>query len=591
MFLRSHTRVKDGKQHRYFSVVESVRSSASRHPYQKTLLYLGEINAEQEAQWTRSMATFDPPSGQQERLGLFPQEPKLPESLARPALQLKLDEYALRRPRQYGACWLSTELWRALKLDEFWAGKIGVSREGTDWAALLQVSVSYRLIQPGSEWRLHRQWYDHSAMGDLLEGSFHWGCKDQLYQVLDKLLAHRKALLDHLKERWETLFGLKHEVLLYDLTSTYFEGSAEEIPKAKYGYSRDHRPDGKQVVLALIVTPEGFPLSYEILDGNTQDKQTLLGFIDRIETQYGKAERIWIMDRGIPTEEQLQELREKHPEVKYLVGTPRARVKETRSTWEKLAWTKVRDSVEVKQFTQDQELYVVAKSDGRAQKEIAMRRKKLARFLRTLRGMRQEKSRDRLLMRLGAARTKAGRAQSMVKIDLPTVDQIPSRETFKFSLQREKLKEAELYDGHYLLRSNLKDKEPKWLWELYLLLVEIEGVFRSFKNDLGIRPIYHQLGERVDAHIFVCFMAYCLYVTLKHWLKPLASGLTPRAVLEEFAKVQMIDVEFPTTDGRTLVMSRHTQPDDGLKLLMARLDKQFSQQPPPRLKSATELET
>ena len=590
MFLRSHVRFKDGKKHRYFTVVESVRTSASRSPYQRTLLYLGEINAEQEAQWIQSMSAFQvQPSAKQERLDLFPEATRLPK-VSLPTVQLQLDKYTLTHPRQYGACWLANELWRTLQLDVFWNEKLGTSREGTHWASLLQISVAYRLIQPGSEWLLHRQWYNQSAMRDVLEGTFHWGCKDQLYQVLDKLLLHRKALFDHLKSRWTTLFGLKHEVLLYDLSSTYFEGSAEEIPKAKYGYSRDHRPDCKQVVLALVVTPEGFPLAYETLDGNTQDKETLIGFIERIEAQYGKAERVWIMDRGIPSEESLQELREKHPEVKYLVGTPKARVKETRPLWERLEWTKVRDSVEVKQFTQSEELYVVAKSGGRKEKEIAIRRKKLAQYLRSLKGMRKEKSRDRLLMRVGAAKSKAGRAKSMVQLTLPKAEEPPSPETFKFKLLKEKLKEAELYDGHYLLRTNLSGKEPKGLWELYLLLVEIEGVFRNFKNDLGIRPIYHQLGDRVDAHIFVCFMAYCQYVTLKHWLKPLASGLTPREALAHYAKVQMIDVEFPTTDGRTLVMRRHTQADDGLKLLMARMNKHFPEQPPPKLKSGTELE-
>ncbi|MEO8615689.1 MAG: IS1634 family transposase, partial [Luteolibacter sp.] len=377
------------------------------------MLYLGEINAEQEAAWVKSITAFDS-SGQEIHLCLFPENQALPPGLPAPALPIKLADYTLSRPRQYGACWLAGELWHALKFDEFWSGKLGRSREGTDWAGLLQVSVAYRLIAPGSEWRLHRHWYDESAMGDLLAGDFHWGGKDQLYEVLDDLLVHRDELFTHLKARWEDLFGVKYQLLLYDLTSTYFEGAAELIPKAKRGYSRDHRPDCKQVVIALIVTPEGFPLTYETLDGNTLDKQTLPEFIARIETKYGSAERVWIMDRGIPTEEQLAEIRQVHPSVKYLVGTPRAQVRTKRDRWESLPWEKVRDSVEVKRFEEAGELYVVAKSGNRTQKEMAMRRRRLVELLRSLRKMRRESNRDRLLQRVGVARSKAGRAAKLV---------------------------------------------------------------------------------------------------------------------------------------------------------------------------------
>ena len=583
MYLRSSTRKKDGKEHRYFSVVESVRSSRSSSPHQRTLLYLGEINSDQQAAWVKAIEVFDPQSKSQQTLSLFPSDRTVAPELSHTALQIQIEQYELKRPRQYGACWLACELWKTLKLDEFWSSKLQVSREGTHWAELLQVSVANRLIAPGSEWRLHRQWFDQSAMGDLLGESFQWGCKDQLYQVLDKVLEHRDGFFNHLQSRWKDLFGAKYEVLLYDLTSTYFEGQAQEIPKAQRGYSRDHRPDCKQVVIALVVTPDGFPLGYETLAGNTLDKQTLLGCVEKIEAKYGKAERIWIMDRGIPTEAQLKEIREKYPHLQYLVGTPRSRIKETRPIWETMAWKRIRDTVEVKSFVDSDEYFVVAKSQGRQLKEMAMRRRQLAKLLRSLRKMRKETSRDRLLMRVGAARSAAKGAKRFVTIKLPKPEQAISRETFGFKLEKEKLEEAELYDGHYLLRSNLKGQEPKHVWELYMLLVEIEAVFRSFKNDLGIRPIYHQVEPRVEAHIFVCFQAYCLHVTLKHWLKPLAGGLTPRQALDQFGKVQMLDVEFPTTDGRRLIMSRYTQGDDGLKLLMARMNKEFGAQPPPKL--------
>ena len=408
--------------------------------------------------------------------------------------------------------------------------------------------------------------------------------------MLDQLLPHRNALFQHLRARWQDLFGAKYEVLLYDLTSTYCEGAAEDIPKATYGYSRDHRGDCQQVVLALVVTPAGLPLAYEIMPGNTQDKQTLKDFIAKLQALHGQAERIWIMDRGIPTEEQPAELRASNPPVRYLVGTPRARVKTTRDQWQDLPWQQVQGTVEVKLFREDKELYVVAKSDGRRQKEIAIRRKKLARLLRTLRGMRRETSRDRLLQRLGAARQKAGRAAAFVRVQVPAADPPVTRETFRFAVQQEKLADAQLYDGHYLLRSNLTQDEPAWLWKLYMLLVEIEGVFRTFKNDLHVRPLYHSLEQRVEAHIFVSFLAYCLWVTLKQKLRALAPGLTPRQALDQLAGRQMLDVELPTTDGRTLTLSRSTQPEPAVQLLLQQLQLNLPEQPPPRLSAGPTLE-
>jgi hypothetical protein len=327
MFLRFITRKKDGKEHRYYSVVENVRLPGRRSPFQKTLLYLGELSDAQQAAWLKAVTVFDDATGQLQNLSLLPDDRARPPDLAGTAVSLRMSDYRLCRPRQYGACWLACELWRELALDTFWAQHLPPSREGTDWVKLLTVSVAYRLIEPGSEWRCHRLWYERSAMGDLLGEGFVWGGKDQLYSVLDRLLKHRDALFTHLQGKWRDLFGAK---LLYDLTSTYFEGQAEDIQKARYGYSRDHRFDCKQVVLALVVTPEGFPVGYEIMDGNILDKQTLPQIVKKIEALYGPAQRVWLMDRGIPTEEQLADLRASDPNVKYLVGTPRGRVKATR---------------------------------------------------------------------------------------------------------------------------------------------------------------------------------------------------------------------------------------------------------------------
>lgn len=590
MFLRFITRKKDGKEHRYYSVVENVRVSGRRSPFQKTLLYLGELSDAQHAAWTRAITVFDDSTGQLQNLSLFPDDRLIPDDQASTSVSIRMGDYRLCRPRQYGACWMACELWRDLELDTFWTRHLAPSREGTDWVKLLTVSVAYRLIEPGSEWRCHRLWYERSAMGDLLGEGFVWGGKDQLYSVLDRLLEHRDALFTHLQGRWKDLFGAKLDVLLYDLTSTYFEGQAGDIQKAHYGYSRDHRFDCKQVVLALVVTPEGFPVGYEIMDGNILDKETLPQMVEKVEKLYGQAQRVWLMDRGIPTEEQLKNLRASDPNLKYLVGTPRARVKATRDKWEPQPWTRVRDTVEVKLFKENDELYVVARSDGRQQKEIAIRRKKLARLLRTLRAMRKETQRDRLLMRWGAAKSAAGRASGMVAIKLPLKEEQISPQTFSFRVKKEKLAEAELFDGHYLLRSNLSDKEPQWLWKLYMLLVQIEAVFRCFKNDLAIRPIYHQNDARVEAHLFVCFQAYCLWVTLQAQLRPLAPGLTPRQALDQLAGVQMLDVQIPTTDGRMLQLTRHTQPDTAVQLLLQRLGKSLPEQPPPKLITPDKME-
>jgi transposase len=582
MFLRSNTRIKDGKQHRYYTVVESRRLQSGKVA-QRQVLYLGEINDSQQAAWRKTLEVFDEAEQRITPLSLFPEDRPVPAN-AIDSVQVKLGEMKLERARPYGNCWLGCELWRQLQLDRFWLGKLPQGREGVAWPQVLELLVVNRLIEPGSEFRLHRHWFDHSAMDILLGQDFAVAEKDRLYRCLDRVLEHKQDLFVHLQQRWKDLFDAEFDLLLYDLTSTYVEGEAEQNPKARYGYSRDKRPDCKQVVIALIVTPAGLPLAYEVMAGNTSEKTTLRGFLDRIESLYGKARRVWLMDRGIPTEALLQEMRTSRQETFYLVGTSRAKVKQYEKRWLELPWQKVRESVEVKLFAQDGELYVLAKSEGRQAKEIAMRRKKLVRLLRKLRAMRRScPKRDQLLMRVGAAKTDAGRAFGFVKIDLPQAGQEVTRETFTFRLDKVRLKEAELRDGHYLLRTNLVAEDPAVLWDRYVQLTQIEAAFKCLKSELGIRPIHHQLEHRVDAHILVAFLAYCLTVTLKHRLRMHAPGLTPRAVLEKLAGIQMLDVSFPTTDGRRLIMPRYTEPDPEQALLLHHLSLVLPQQPPPRI--------
>jgi transposase len=586
MFLRAKVRKKDGKQHRYFSVVEN-RRVAQNHTVQRTVLYLGEINDSQEATWRKTLQVFDETHQQYTALSLFPEDREIPAASS-DSIQVRLSEMELRRPRAFGNCWLGCELWRQLRLEEFWEEKLAekVQRETVSWAKVLQLLVVNRLIDPGSEFRVHRQWFDQSAMAELMQTDFAVAEKDRLYRCLDRLLEHKAALFQHLQERWQDLFQAQFDVLLYDLTSTYIEGQGEEIPKAQYGYSRDQRFDCKQLVIALVITPEGFPLAYEVMEGNTSDRTTLRGFLEKIESNYGKARRVWVMDRGIPTEEVLEEMRTSDREIFYLVGTPRSKVRQYEKKWLDLSWQKVRESVDVKLFTEDGELYVLAKSEGRRAKERAMRRKKLARLLRKLRAMqRSGPRRDQLLLRIGAARKEAGSAFRFLHLQLPSEGQAVTRHSFQFRVDRPKLIAAELQDGHYLLRSNLVGEDPAVLWERYMQLAQIEAAFKAMKSELGIRPLYHQLGHRVEAHILVAFLAYCLLVTLKNRLQVLAPGLTPKAVLEKLATIQMLDVWFPTTDGRWLVMPRFTQPEADQAILLHKLKLELPQQPPPRIKA------
>ncbi len=586
MFLRAKVRKKDGKEHRYYSVVENRRVGRKRLA-QRTVLYLGEINSSQEAAWRKSLEVFDESRQAYSTLSLFAADREIPAE-ATNSVQVKLREMELRRARAFGNCWLGCELWRQLQLEGFWQEKLSgeARRETVPWEKVLRLLVVNRLIDPGSEFRVHRQWFDQSAMAELLETDFGVAEKDRLYRCLDRVLEHKPALFAHLRQRWQDMFAVQFDVLLYDLTSTYIEGEGEQIPKAKYGYSRDQRFDCKQVIIALVITPEGFPLAYEVMDGNTSDRTTLRDFLKKIEDQYGRARRVWVMDRGIPTEAVLAEMRNPEREVFYLVGTPRSKIQQYEKQWLELPWKKVRDQVEVKLFAEQGELYVLAKSEGRQAKERAMRRKRLARLLRKLRVMRRSlPGRDQLLLRIGAAKKEAGRAFGLLELRVPQEGQEVTRESFTFRVDKAKLQKAELRDGYYLLRSNLVAEDPAVLWERYVQLTQIEAAFKAMKSELGIRPIYHQLGHRVEAHILVAFLAYCLLVTLKSRLQALAPGLTPKAVLEKLATIQMLDVWLPTTDGRYLVMPRYTQPEADQAILLHQLQLSLPHQPPPRIKA------
>jgi transposase len=582
MYLRCNRRFKDGKEHRYWNIVESKRCAGGK-VVQRQVLYLGEINDSQREAWCRVIEAFDEQSQQRTQLALFPAQGEVPEYARDYAIQVRLDRMELHWPRQWGACWLACHLYEQLQLDQFWADRLLDSREGTCWRHILQTLVCYRLIEPGSEWRLHRLWFEKSAMGDLLGEDYSLVEKNALYRCLDKVLEHKRVLFGHLRDRWQDLFQAKFDVLLYDLTSTYFESDPPNSPKEKrrFGYSRDKRSDCVQVVIALIVTPEGFPIAYEVLAGNTSDKSTLREFLRKIETQYGKAERIWVMDRGIPSEEVLAEMRQSDPPVYYLVGTPKGRLTKLEQSLLSLPWRAVRPGVEVKLLPQEQELYILAQSRDRIHKERGMRRRQLRALLKRLKELQQMKlsSTQNLLLKLGAAKGQYRAAWRLIDIEMAE----SSGSSFSFRLNRQKLRIMRRREGRYLLRSNISGREPAELWQFYIQLVEIEAAFKNLKDDLALRPIHHQLIHRIEAHIFVAFIAYGLHVTLRARLRRVAGGLTARAVLDKFATIQMLDVQFPTTDGRTLILSRYTEPTIDHKLLLEQLNLTLPPQPPPRI--------
>src|SRR6201997_5183762 len=581
MYLRPNRRFKDDKEHRYWSIVESKRCAGGKVA-QRQVLYLGEINDSKQEAWCRVIEAFDEEAQQTTHLALFPADRPLPDHAEGHGVRIRLGAMELHRPRQWGACWLACQLYEQLGLDRFWAARLPDSREGTCWSRILETLVCYRLIDPGSEWRLHRLWFEQSAMGDLLGSDESLVEKNALYRCLDKLLEHKTELFNHLRQRWQDLFGAGFEVLLYDLTSTYFESSQpdNEDDKRRYGYSRDKRSDCTQVVIALIVTPDGFPLAYEVLPGNTADCTTLRDALRKIEDQYGKAQRIWVMDRGIPTEEVLAEMRQADPPVSYLVGTPKGRLSKLEQDLLGQPWQAVREGVDVKLLPQEQETYVLAQSHARINKERAMRRRKLKWLWERLKQIAAMEGlkREELLMKLGAARAKARAAWCLIDVAVAEKDA-----TFTFALNRDKLRKTRRREGRYLLRTNLCDEDPAKLWKFYIQLVEVEAAFKNLKDDLQLRPIYHQLEHRIEAHIFVAFLAYCLHVTLRARLKPLAPGLTPRAVLDKLAAVQMLDVHFPATDGRTLILSRYTELNADQKLLVKQLKLDLPSQPPPRI--------
>jgi hypothetical protein len=596
MFLRVNQRKKNGKLHRYWSIVESRRLD-SGNPAQRQVLYLGEINDSQEAAWRKTIEVFDEQKSRSCQFSLFPCDRSIPPDEAN-ALSLVLTEMRLLRPRSFGDCWLGCLLWRELGLDHFWQEKLGADRGGVPWDKVIQLLAIHRLCEPGSEFALHRSWFLRSAMDELLGCDFAVAEKDRLYRCLDRILPHKDALCQHLVTRWKMLFDASLDVLLYDLTSTYFEGGCEQVPKAKHGYSRDGRGDCRQVVIALVVTTDGLPLAYEVLAGNTSDKTTLGTFLEKIQSMYGRARRVWVMDRGIPTEATLEQMRGE--QVAYLVGTPKHLLSRLEKELIDKPWEQVHEGMDVKLLERGGELYVQARSSQRQKKENAMRRRKLKGLVHGLNRLKRNCSnRDRLIERLAVLRKEAGRVASFVTVRKPGPDEPVNRQTFTCTFDRAGWKTAMERDGCYLLRAHVPwqdfaaageplpgaERQASVLWEWYMQLVRVEEAFKTLKSDLNLRPIHHQIEHRVEAHILVAFLGYCLTVTLRMKLSSAAPGLTARAVLQSLSAIQMMEVHLPTTDGRVLIMPRHTEPEPEQKMILQTLKLELPPQPPPRIRA------
>ena len=617
MFLRATKRFKDGKLHYYWSLVESVR--VGRRVFQRRALYLGELNDSQREEWQHAVEALDE-KGNVRQLKLFPED-RAPETADGQVVRIRMDSLAVKNMRNWGEVWLGTELWDKLGLDGFWAARLPPSRKGTDWLAIMKAIVMYRLTDPGSELDMHTNWLANTAVAELVGAGALTGLST-LYSCLDRVmwpteewkkprgerdpaLSFKDDLFFFLRDRWAGLFGSTCDVVLFDLTSTYFEvdgTKALDSDLQRYGYSRDKRGDCLQVVIALVLTPDGFPLAYEVMPGNTGDKETQMPFVRKLEAKYGRIGSLWLMDRGVPSENTLAEMRKDG--YRYLVGAPRGHLKVIGKKLDEAPWEQVQDGISVKVAKAADgagDTFVLTKSTARSLKETAMRVKKIRGAMKTLRAIderlgrsrwrriepsKRELGRDELIARLAVAEAKAGRAWKMIDVTTPREGERVTAESFSWKLGWPRIREARANDeGTYLLRTNLPECDPKTLWKKYMIQGEIEYAFRELKNDLGLRPVYHQLEDRIEAHIFTAFMALCLLQTLRAIAREHAPGLTPRQIIEKFRMVKMVDVVMPTTDGRIVTLPRYVEPKKDVAILLDRLGLTLPAQPPPKVSS------
>jgi transposase len=584
MFLRANHRTKDGKDHTYWSLVETVRMADG--PRQRTLCYLGELNGSAQARWLRTVEVFNE-QGEAQQLKLFPSDVEPPPGDPQVARVL-LHKVRLERTRQFGSCYLGLELWKRLGLDHFFEHAMDCDAADVPWSRVAALLAINRLCAPGSELAIEQRWYPATALDDLLEMEEGKINDTRLYRCLDRILPHKTKMERHLKERYGELFGAEFDVLLYDLTSTYVEGAAEQNPMVRRGYSRDHRPDCEQMVIALIVNSEGFPFSYETFNGNRADVSTMETILRMVERKYGQARRIWVFDRGIVSEANLLAIRKRGGQ--YLVGTPRSQMKQWEAELLKKDWTQVRPEVEVKKVAlpESQETYILCRTAGRKEKEKAIRNRFSTSMEKALKGLQKNiatgrlKDRNKMERNLGKIQARHPQVNDLYEVDLR--DTAEGVRLF-WEMKKERQAWRESREGAYMLRTNLQANTAEELWSKYMQLTEAEASFRALKSELSIRPLFHQIEPRVKAHVMVAFLGYALWVTLKHLLKrrpvmdpkPSASGvnnsppLSPMKALALLSTLQSADIVLPTTDGREIRLRRITEPTADQRSLLQQL--------------------
>jgi transposase len=584
MFLRPNHRGKDGKDHTYWSLVETVRTPDG--PRQRTLCYLGELNSSAQARWLTTVEVFNE-QGEAQQLKLFPSHVEPPPDDPQVARVL-LNKVRLERTRQFGSCFLGLELWKRLELDRFFEQAVDGESADVPWSRVAALLAINRLCAPGSELAIEQRWYPSTALDDLLEIEEGKINDTRLYRCLDRMLPHKTKLERHLKNRYGELFGAEFDVLLYDLTSTYVEGAAEKNPMVRRGYSRDHRPDCEQLVIALIVNNEGFPFSYETFDGNRTDVSTMETILRMVERKYGKARRIWVFDRGIMSEENLAAIRKRDGQ--YLTGTPRSQMKQFEAELLKEDWTQVRPEVEIKKVAipQGEETYILCRTSGRKEKEKAIRNRFSNSMETALKGLEKTiaagrlKDRNKMERRLGKIQARHPQVNDLYDVALQ--DTAEGVRLF-WQIKEDRKNWRESREGAYLLRTNLQAATAEELWSKYMQLTEAEASFRALKSELSIRPLFHQLEPRVKAHVMVAFLGYALWVTLKHLLKrrpaivakPSASEvenvqpMTPMKAIALLSTLQSADIVLPTTDGREIRLRRITEPTAEQNLLLRQL--------------------
>jgi transposase len=582
MFLRRYERHKNGKPHTYWALCESYRTAKGSR--QRVVAYLGELQRSERPGWAElgrhltgeerhrrpQLSLFDPPAHD------VPQEDE-------PVL-VRLSRVRLERTRDFGDVWLAWGLWRMLELDQVLAGLLPQGKEDVSWATVAAILVIARLCEPSSELHIADTWYRRTALEALLGVRPEQIHTSRLYAGLDQLLPHKEALEKHLRQRVGELFELKCDLLLYDITSTYFEGEAAGNPLAKRGYSRDSRPDRPQVCIGLVVTEDGFPLGYEVFAGNTHDSKTVQQMIDILEKKYGRVSRVWVMDRGMVSEDNLTYLREHGSQ--YIVGTPKALLRQFEQHLTEQDWTTVQDGVEVKLVPGPggEETFILTRSGDRRAKEHAMHQRFSERLEAGLKKLQAAADSGRLKdeavarERLGRMKAQNWRASHVFDVKIQRLDPPQGKARLRITWERNSrfAQWSELSEGCYLLRTNLTGVDPATLWKRYIQLTEAEWAFRISKDELEIRPIWHHKEDRVKAHILVCFLAYVLWKTLAGWMRGAGLGDAPRTVLEELAKIKSGDVVLPARPlhggpERTVRLRCVTEPDDAQRVLLHRL--------------------